>query len=241
MKDSSVPHKIKNKILVIIPARGGSKEVPNKNIKKLKGIPLIVYTIREVLKLKKYYYKFIVSTDSKKIARISHKAGACVPFIRPKKLALDTTSTLPVLRHALRYIENKDNINIDWVLTLQATNPLTKANDIKKCIRLINKNIDSIVSVREGNECHPMYLNIKKGKYLKPFQKNIKFIRRQDINPTIYKFNGSIFLSKRKIILNSKDNTFFGGKMLPYIMPKERSFDIDSAFDFNLVKLIMKK
>ena len=230
-----------NKILVIIPARGGSKEVPNKNIKKINGIPLIVYTIREVLKLKKYYYKFIVSTDSKKIARISGKAGACVPFIRPKKLALDTTPTLPVLRHALKYIEKNDKVNIDWLLTLQATCPFTKANDIKKCIKLINKNIDSIVSVREGNECHPMYLNIKKGKYLKPFQPKFKFLRRQDISPTIYRFNGSIFLSKRKIILNSKDNTFFGGKMLPYIMPKERSFDIDSAFDLNLIKLIMKK
>ena len=230
-----------NKILVIIPARGGSKEVPNKNIKKINGIPLIVYTIREVLKLKKYYYKFIVSTDSKKIARISEKAGACVPFIRPKRLALDTTPTLPVLRHALKYIEKNDKVNIDWLLTLQATSPLTKANDIKKCIKLINKNIDSVVSVREGNECHPMYLNIKKGKYLKPFQKNVKFIRRQDINPTIYKFNGSIFLTRKKIILNSKSNIFFGGKMLPYIMSREKSVEIDNAFDLNLIKLIMKK
>ena len=187
-----------NKILVIIPARGGSKEVPNKNIKKINRIPLIVYIIREVLKLKKYYYKFIVSTDSKKIAQISERAGACVPFIRPKRLALDTTPTLPVLRHALKYIEKNDKVNIDWLLTLHATNPLTKAHDIKKCIKLINKNIDSIVSVREGNECHPMYLNIKKGKYLKQFQKNVKFTRRQDISPTIYKFNGSIFLTKKK-------------------------------------------
>ena len=230
-----------NKILVIIPARGGSKEVPNKNIKKINGVPLIVYTIREVLKLKKFYYKFIVSTDSKKIARISEKAGACVPFIRPKRLALDTTPTLPVLRHALKYIEKNDKVNIDWLLTLQATCPFTKANDIKKCIKLINKNIDSIVSVREGNECHPMYLNIKKGKYLKPFQKNVKLIRRQDINPTIYKFNGSIFLTRKKIILNSKSNIFFGGKILPYIMSREKSVEIDNAFDFNLIKLIMKK
>ena len=230
-----------NKILVIIPARGGSKEVPNKNIKKIHGIPLIVYTIKEVLKLKKFYYKFIVSTDSKKIARISEKAGACVPFIRPKKLPLDTTPTLPVLRHALKYIEKNNKVNIDWLLTLQATSPLTKANDIKKCIKLINKNIDSIVSVREGNECHPMYLNIKKGKYLKPFQKNVKFIRRQDINPTIYKFTGSIFLTRKKIILNSKSNIFFGGKMLPYIMSREKSIEIDSSFDFKLIKLIMKK
>ena len=230
-----------NKILVIIPARGDSKEVPNKNIKKIHGIPLIVYTIKEVLKLKKFYYKFIVSTDSKKIARISEKPGACVPFIRPKRLALDTTPTLPVLRHALKYIEKNNKVNIDWLLTLQATSPLTKANDIKKCIKLINKNIDSIVSVREGNECHPMYLNIKKGKYLKPFQKNVKFIRRQDINPTIYKFNGSIFLTRKKIILNSKSNIFFGGKMLPYIMSREKSVEIDNAFDLNLIKLIMKK
>ena len=230
-----------NKILVIIPARGGSKEVPNKNIKKIYGIPLIVYTIKEVVKLKKFYYKYIVSTDSKKIARISEKAGACVPFIRPKRLALDTTPTLPVLRHALKYIEKNNKVNIDWLLTLQATSPLTKANDIKKCIKLINKNIDSVVSVREGNECHPMYLNIKKGKYLKPFQKNVKFIRRQDINPTIYKFNGSIFLTRKKIILNSKSNIFFGGKMLPYIMSREKSIEIDSAFDFKLIKLIMKK
>ena len=230
-----------NKILVIIPARGGSKEVPNKNIKKIHGIPLIVYTIKEVLKLKKFYYKFIVSTDSKKIARISEKAGACVPFIRPKRLALDTTPTLPVLRHALKYIEKNNKVNIDWLLTLQATSPLTKSNDIKKCIKLINKNIDSVVSVREGNECHPMYLNIKKGKYLKPFQKNVKFIRRQDINPTIYKFNGSIFLTKKKIILNSKNNFFFGGKMLPYIMPREKSVEIDNIFDLNLIKLFLEK
>ena len=85
-----------------------------------------------------------------------------------------------------------------------------------------------------------MYLNIKKGKYLKPFQKNVKFIRRQDINPTIYKFTGSIFLTRKKIILNSKSNIFFGGKMLPYIMKREDSIDIDTPMDLEFTKVFLK-
>ena len=244
----------KKNILFIIPARGGSKEISNKNIINVNGKPLISYSITEALKAKKYFYKeavssgndiasitLVVSTDSLKIAKIAKKFGAEVPFLRPKNLATDQAPTLPVLKHALKYIENNDKIKIDWVMLLQATNPFTKANDIIKCIKMIKiRRVDSVVSVRKANECHQMYLNKIKNKFLLPIKKGLRYLRRQDIKPDIYKFSGNIFITKKKFILNNKKNYFFGGRVLPYIVDKKKSLEVDEKFDLDLIRLILK-
>ena len=132
-------YKYKNKILVIIPARGGSKEVPNKNIKKINGIPLIVHAIKEVLKLKKYYYKFIVSTDSKKISACGKKSGLGVFFKRPKNLSKDLTSDFKVINHSLKMMEKIDNTKYEVVLLIQPTSPMRVRKDIIKCIKNLHQ------------------------------------------------------------------------------------------------------
>ena len=126
-------------------------------------------------------------------------------------------------------------------MLLQATNPLTNANDIIKCIKMMKKKVDSVVSVREANECSDMYLNKIRNKFLLPMKKVKKFVRRQDIFPNIYKLSGNIFLTKKKFIINSENNYFFGGKTLPYIVDKKKSLEIDEKFDLDLVRLILER
>ncbi len=244
----------KKNILIVIPARAGSKEVRNKNIININGKPLIAYCIEAALKAKKFFYKetisrgndiasitLLVSTDSLKIAKIAKKFGAEVPFLRPKHLATDTAPTLPVLKHAIKFIEDNEKFKVDLVMLLQATNPLTNANDIIKCIKMMKKKVDSVVSVREANECSDMYLNKIRNKFLLPMKKVKKFVRRQDIFPNIYKLSGNIFLTKKKFIINSENNYFFGGKTLPYIVDKKKSLEIDEKFDLDLVRLILER
>ena len=233
----------KKNILAIIPARGGSKSIKYKNIKKIKGKPLIFYTIKEALKLKKYFYKLIVSTDNKKIAEESKKAGALVPFIRPKNLSKDTTPTLPVLKHAVNFIEKKDDVDIDWILTLQPTSPLRTVTDIKRCINYMykNKNIDSVVSVSKVIHSHPVFLKLIKKKYLKPYLPKTKFFRRQDVKPDFFRSNGAIYLTKKDVILKNKNNLIYGKKTIPYLMDEKKSIDIDTDIDFKLCEILLNE
>ena len=145
------------KILAVITARGGSKGLPGKNIKELNGRPLISYTIERSAALKDILYDVIVSTDDKNIASVSAQYGASVPFIRPKYLATDESTSLDVVRHAIEFVEKKDNIKIDWLLILQPTTPLRTKNDIRKAVGLIkNKNVDTVVSVCKAEHTHPL-------------------------------------------------------------------------------------
>ena len=232
----------KEKILVVIPARGGSKSIKEKNIKRLNRKPLITYTINAALKLKKFFYKIIVSTDNKKIAKISKQAGCLVPFIRPKHLSKSTTPTLPVIKHALKFIEKKDNVKINTILTLQPTSPLRTYSDIKNCLNILKKNkeCDSVVSVVKANEMHPIFMKSIKRNYLNSYlNKNVSFVRRQDIKPNVYRTNGAIYISRRDLILKNKNNLLYGNKVLPFIMPKDKSIDIDEELDFLICKAIL--
>ena len=143
-------------ILGVITARGGSKGLKEKNIKLFLGKPLISYTIGCAYSVADKFYKIIVSTDDPKIAKISEKYGAYVPFLRPKNISRDESSSLSVIKHAVDFIENKDNINIDWIMTLQPTSPLRNSNDILKSIDIAkNNNCDTVVSVFNSNKFHP--------------------------------------------------------------------------------------
>ncbi len=230
------------KILAIIPARGSSKTIKDKNIKLLNKKPLIFYSINEALKLKKLFYKIVVSTDSKKIAKLSKKLGAEVPFIRPKIISKDTTPTLPVIKHCIDFIEKKDKVHIDWIIILQPTSPLRNALDIKKVINIMKNNIcDSVVSVKKVIKSHPVFLRILKKNYLKPYLLNNKFFRRQDVKSNIYKTNGSIYLTKRNVIFKNKNNLVYGKKVIPYFMNAKNSVDIDNEIDFKYCEFILNE
>ena len=152
-------NKNKLKILAIIPARGGSKSVPRKNIRKLNGKPLIAYTIEAANEIKDKFHKIIVSTDDEEISEISKIFGAEVPFIRPKELAGDKTPTYPVLQHAVNFVENQDSIKIDLVMLLQPTTPFRNTEDILNSIKLSQtSDSDSVISVVQVFSTHPILM-----------------------------------------------------------------------------------
>ncbi|MBN1799973.1 MAG: acylneuraminate cytidylyltransferase family protein [Candidatus Lokiarchaeota archaeon] len=222
------------KIICIIPARGGSKGIKKKNIRMINGIPLIAYTIIEALKCKKIN-RIIVSTDDKEIAAISKKYGAEV-FDRPPELSSDESSTIDAIFNVIGQIEGlKEDSTI--ILLLQPTSPLRTVLDIEQSINLfLNSECDSIVSVKESE--HPPYWTlILEQNYLK-FLFDRKTSRRQDYEKTFIP-NGAIYIAKLDIL--KKYNTFYCPKTLPYIMPKERSVDIDQELDILFTKSLMKK
>jgi len=221
-------------ILSIIPARGGSKDIPRKNIQPLAGKPLIAYTINSALK-SKYVGKVVVSTEDEKITEVSKTYGAEV-IKRPKELAKGETPTIDVIFHAIDALKVK---NSDLIVLLQPTSPLRTAKDIDNAIELFLSNeCESVISVCEVKHSPYWCLKIENG-YLKPLfkEKHLK-TRRQDL-PKAYTPNGAVYISTSEILYKYK--SFYCSKTLSYIMSPERSIDIDTEIDFMLAELLMRK
>lgn len=228
----------KYKILGIITARGGSKGIPRKNIKNFCGKPLIAYTIQEAQK-SKYISNLIVSTEDLEIKKISQKYGADVPFLRPKNLAGDKIKSLPVVRHAVLFMEKQLGIVFDYIVILQPTSPLRKTIDIDKTIeRIIKENTDSAVTLVEIEENHPMQIKkITKNRVLPYCMPEKEGTRRQDL-PVAYKRNGSVYVIKRDAII--KKNKLFGNSITGVVIPRERSVDINNDFDWMKAEYFFK-
>lgn len=230
----------KKKILCIIPARSGSKGLKNKNIIKLGNQPLIAWPIKAALK-SKYIDMVLVSTDSLKIAKIAKKYGAEVPFLRPEKLARDNSSTIDVIKHTVKFLKKEEKY-FDYILCLESTSPLTSAKDIDNSINILFKNsskANSIVSVSNCSSQHPEYLFYKKkNNLLKRYLNKKEYLRRQDLS-NLYFIDGSLYLSKVKsLFLN---NSFISKKTISFIMPKQKSFEIDDYTDLLIYKILIKK
>jgi CMP-N,N'-diacetyllegionaminic acid synthase len=223
------------KILGIIPARGGSKGVPGKNIKILAGKPLIVHTIEAALSSE--LTKIIVTTDDREIAAVAKGAGADVPFNRPAELASDTAKSLDVAIHALHALEVADG-NYDAVMLLQPTTPFRTIEDINAAIRLLNKNpdADSVISVVNVQAHHPARMKfLKEGRLIDPpFAEAYENQNRQELEP-MYIRNGAIYLTKRNVLLNK---SYKGKVCIGLIMPEERSVNIDTLQDFKYAEWI---
>lgn len=222
--------------LAIIPARGGSKGIKDKNIINLKGKPLIAYTIEAAIE-SQVFDEIMVSTDSLKIAEISKSFGAKIPFLRPKELASDNAKTVDVIIHALNYYINQ-NIEFDYFMLLQPTSPLRNSKDIQNAVNLLfEKNANSIVSVCE-TEHSPLWSNtlpddLSLANFIKQEVKNIP---RQEL-PKYYRINGAIYISNVDFFISEKD--FYGEKSYAYVMPPERSIDIDNLVDLKLVEILL--
>lgn len=227
------------KILVIITARGGSKRIPKKNIKPLNGRPLVSYSIKSALS-SKYADKVIVSTDDKEIAKVAKKYSAQVPFMRPAELAIDTALTLPVLQHAVNYIESVDKEKFDIIVAIQPTSPLVLAEDIDMAIeKLIKTKANSCISVCQISE-RPEWMHIFKGKKIKPFikVKSEENRRSQDL-PKLFRMNGAVYVIKRDTLIK-KGMILDNDNATAIIMPRDRSLDIDEPMDFYVAEAIMK-
>ncbi|ULH30116.1 acylneuraminate cytidylyltransferase family protein [Leptospira weilii] len=219
------------KILGLIPARGGSKGIPRKNIKLIAGKPLIVWTIEAALK-SKYLTSIVVSTDDFEIAEIAKQSGASVPFLRPSELATDYSSGIDPVLHAL------DNLpEFDYVMLLQPTSPLRTSTDIDDCIEFaMKRKTNSVVSVCETQE-NPFWMfclddSLKMTKLL-----NVEDVKRRQDSPKIFSLNGSIYLSEVNYFREKKK--FITEDTLAYLMSKESSIDIDDMMDWKLAEILL--
>ncbi|AIY80624.1 cytidylyltransferase family protein [Clostridium botulinum 202F] len=228
---------MKNEILAIIPARGGSKGLPGKNILNLNGKPLIAHTIL-ASKNSKFVTRVVVSTDDKEIAEISKKYGAEVPYLRPNSLAKDKSLTIDSVFHMLDYLEKHEVYFPDYVLLLQCTSPLRDEQHIDGAIeKLVKSNFYGIISICES-EVNPYWTNIFENESLKYFLEEGKNItRRQDL-PHIYRYNGAIYLAKTEAL--KRERTFEVENLTGYVMDRESSIDIDTEIDFKIAEIIMK-
>lgn len=228
-------------VLAIIPARGGSKSVPLKNIKFLGGKPLIAYTIDEALK-SRYIDRVILSTDNEKISVIAIDYGADV-IMRPKELATDESSSLSVIIHTLNHVEKVENYVADIIVFLQPTSPFRRAGHIDKGIEKI-ESCDAVVGMSEVKE-HPYFMLKCNNSFFAPFLdiKN-RPLRRQDV-PKLYLINASMAIAKRDYYDTVKDDDpiapIFGKKVKGIIMDEISSIDINTQFDFSLAELISGK
>jgi len=222
-------------MLVVIPARGGSKGVPGKNIKLLGGNPLIQYTIdaaREIFEDK----DIIVSTDSEKIKTTVGSLGLEVPFIRPLELATDESGTQDVLLHALSFVESK-GFYPETLVLLQPTSPFRNSNHIREALKLYNNEMDMVVSVKE-TKSNPYYvLKEENSQGFLENSKKGKFTRRQDC-PKVWELNGAIYIINIQS-LKSKSLSEFT-KIHKYVMDEVSSHDIDTQMDWKIAELINK-
>lgn len=226
------------KILAIIPARGGSKGVPRKNIKEICGKPLISYTI-EAAKRSKYIDRVIVSTDDIEIETVSKNYGAEVPFLRPNELAGDNSPTIDCVIDVIKRLKIDEGYFPDYIALLQCTSPLRDENHINEAVEeLMNSKMDGIVSINEV-ENNPYWTNVINNGRLEYFlEEGKKITRRQDL-PKIYAMNGAIYIISTEVLI--KEKTFEPDNICGYIMNSTESVDIDELLDFKIAELIMSE
>lgn len=221
--------------MIVIPARGGSKGIPGKNIRLLQGKPLIQYTVEAARKLAPDD-QIIVSTDSPEIRKVVEDLGLPVPFLRPSKLATDTAGTYEVLLHALDFYE-ENNATPDKIVLLQPTSPFRNEEHIKGAIDLYEDTLDMIVSVKEtaSNPYYVLREENEEGFLIKSKEGNFK--RRQDC-PKVWEINGAIYvinpLSLRKMLLNQFS------RIRKFEMDDFSSHDIDSEMDWFIAENILQ-
>lgn len=220
------------RFLAVIPARGGSKGVPRKNIKLLAGKSLIAWTI-EAAKSSKYITTTIVSTDDEEISTVAIEYGAEVPFIRPAYLAEDDTPGVAPILHALEQCPE-----YDYIVVLQPTSPLRTAEDIDGVIeKMLENDGDFCVSVAEASQSPYWMYTLKEHDLMQPLIDKPLVVRRQDL-PKSYILNGAVYVAKVEEL--KKTESFITPNTIAYEMPEERSFDIDVERDFFVCEWMMQ-
>lgn len=218
------------KVIAIIPAREGSKGIAGKNMKLFNGKPLIEWTINAALKAE-FVDRVFVSTDSNQIADFSKNLGIDIPFLRPRELAKDFSYVIETVIHTINIF-----LEYDYVILLQPTSPLRNSNDIDSVIKLsIENDFRSIVSISEAQYLPQLFYQLKEDASLIPLFENNKSFNRQEFS-SYYILNGACYFASRKLILENKK--FISDDTLGYIMPKERSIDIDTYYDWSIAEFL---
>ncbi|MEL4420901.1 cytidylyltransferase domain-containing protein [Shewanella algae] len=228
----------RREILAVIPARGGSKRLPHKNIKPLLGKPLIYWTISSAIE-SKCFSKVMVSTDCRKISDVSKEFGAEVPYIRNNELASDTATSVDVVIDVIEYYKQQ-GVFFDYVMLLQPTSPLRRVTDISRAIDMLNDSYDdkSVVSMCKCEHSPLWSAKISKSGKLETFIGEGSVGKRSQDLETYYRVNGAIYLISTQVIF--KERSFFiKDKTYSYIMENEYSIDIDEEIDFKIAEMMM--
>lgn len=223
------------KTIATICARGGSQGLPGKNIKPLLGKPLIAYTIEQALACPSIDAIFC-STDDEDIGKIAEQYGAIVPFIRPPELATSTAAKIPVIRHLVGWIDHHYE-QPTKIVDLDPTSPLRTVEDIEACIQLLDQDCDVVITAYESEK--------------NPYFNMVEYVNNTDVKlvkgdsnvfsrqaaPRVYSMNGSVYVWHHHTL----EKGLWNGRARLYVMPRERSIDIDTYLDFKIVELIMKE
>lgn len=231
LPDRRIAH---NKVIGIIPARGGSKGIPKKNIYPLSGKPLIAYTI-ECAKGSRFLTKWIVSTDSEEIASVARAYGAEVPFIRPSELATDSALSVDVVKHAVLIMEQEEACQYDYVVLLQPTTPFRLPEYIDLAVKkLMESGCDTVVTMVDVGAYHParMY-RIVADRLAGIMDEGIAMRPRQEL-PPVYIRSGDVYACKRSVIFDK--NSMMGDDCRPIVIPPERAVNIDDMKDMVLAE-----
>lgn len=226
------------KILAIIPARGGSKGLPGKNIRPLLGIPLIAWSIEHAQK-SELIDEIFISTDSQEIADVAEQYGVKVPELRPAELAADTAPSSAFIEYTINKYNKEGNL-FDYFILLEPTSPLREAEDVDKSIKMLidQPEFDSIVGVCKAEDVHPAFMvKLGENKQLIPYETEMKALRRQEL-PDVFYFEGTVYVSKCNAFLEKK--AFYHDSTLPYIVPKWKAPEVDDIIDFVTIEAILK-
>lgn len=227
------------RVIAIIPARGGSKGLPGKNIKELCGKPLIAWSVEAGL-ASQYIDEVIVTTDSEEIAGIARDFGATIPFIRPAELASDTATSFDTVKHAIDFYQNELNKTFDYIVLLEPTSPLRESGDIDGMIEKIisvEDQFDAIVSLGEAH-LHPSIMKKTDGSKIEPFCKELIMATRRQDNAIAYFPYGVAYIVKTKTFFEEK--SFYPYRTTHKIIKRYQCYEIDDIYDFLAIENIMK-
>jgi CMP-N-acetylneuraminic acid synthetase len=226
-------------VLGIIPARGGSKRLPRKNLLNLAGRPMITYTIEAGLQ-SAFIDELLVSTDDLEIAGISSAWGAQVPFMRPSALAKDESSTFEVIQHAIDYYKEEKEKEFEYIILLQPTSPLRDCTEIDRAMMLFqSKEADAVISVSECDHsplwCNTLPDTLAMDKFL---SEDIKNKRSQELDK-YYRLNGAIYICRISSLMEQK-TLFLQDNIFAFLMPREKSVDVDTMLDLMMCETILQ-
>lgn len=230
-----------HRVIAIVPARGGSKGLPGKNIKPFCGKPLIGWSI-EAGRASRYIDEIMVTTDSEEVARVAREFGARVPFMRPAALAADTSTSIDVVKHALDFYTDELGQRFDLIVLLEPTSPLRTAEDVDGALRMLLDRPDAkaVVGVAKTESQNPAFL-VKRddSDFLVGYEDpGMKPLRRQEIKDVFY-LEGSVYVSWIDAL--RAENSFYHRRTLGYEFPKWKALEIDDVYDFVMAEAIMEK
>ena len=228
-------------ILAVIPARGGSKGLPGKNIRELAGLPLLVHSLRCAAMCKEIT-RTVVSTDSKEISEVARAHGGEVPFLRPAELATDSASLTPTLAHALREMDRIDGVRYEAVLLLDPTSPARLPADVSEAVRLLEADpaLDGVVACSEPT-FNPFFVGVvERDEIMAPvFGREHAYQRRQDA-PRFLRVNGALYLWRRRWLEREEDRQWLDAPHRALVIPEERALSIDTLYEFEVARVMLE-